>query len=194
MHAPEHLGSLAELADDGLELVAEAWRRRAAAARSEGFPYVHALVNEGREAGSSLPHTHSQLVWLREAPPAVVAERGPLRVENLVAEADGLVAFCPWAARLPYETWIAPAQRAGGGLASPLLGPALRLLASTIRRLEDVLGERPPLNAWLHDGAHWHLELVPRLTALAGLELGAGIYVNAVPPEQAAAELRDAAG
>ena len=50
-----------------------------------------------------------------------------------------------------------------------------------------------PLNAWLHDGGHWHLEVVPRLTILAGLELGAGIYViNALAPEDAARALRDA--
>jgi UDPglucose--hexose-1-phosphate uridylyltransferase len=47
-----------------------------------------------------------------------------------------------------------------------------------------------PLNAWLHDGQHWHLELFPRTTRLAGLELGAGVYVDAVAPEIAAAELR----
>ena len=51
-----------------------------------------------------------------------------------------------------------------------------------------------PLNAWLHDGVHWHLELLPRLSVLAGLELGAGIYVNAVPPEEAAARLRERMG
>ena len=49
-----------------------------------------------------------------------------------------------------------------------------------------------PLNAWLHTGGHWHFELLPRLTVMAGLELGAGIYVNAVSPADAAAALRDA--
>jgi UDPglucose--hexose-1-phosphate uridylyltransferase len=44
-----------------------------------------------------------------------------------------------------------------------------------------------PWNAWLHAD---HIELVPRLTVLAGVELGAGIYVNAVAPEEAAAALR----
>ena len=47
-----------------------------------------------------------------------------------------------------------------------------------------------PLNAWLHTGAHWHFEVVPRLTVFAGLELGAGLYVNWLPPEEAAARLR----
>ena len=49
-----------------------------------------------------------------------------------------------------------------------------------------------PFNVWLHDGVHWHLELLPRNTRMAGLELGAGVWINAVPPEQAAADLRAA--
>ena len=47
-----------------------------------------------------------------------------------------------------------------------------------------------PLNAWLHDAEHWHIEVLPRLSVLAGIELGAGIYVNALPPDEAAARLR----
>ena len=71
-----------------------------------------------------------------------------------------------------------------------LLGPALCLLAEVVRRLQRVRGETfVPLNAWLHDGPHWHLELFPRTTRLAGLELGAGVYINPVSPDQAAAEL-----
>ena len=185
VHTPEHLHSIAELDDAQLDLVAAAWRERARAAAAAGFPYVHALVNEGREAGSSLPHTHSQLVWLREPPPAVEAEQGPLPVANVVEEQDGLVAFCPHASRLPYETWIAPVEPERGAFESDLLAAALRLLAELVRRLGG-----GPLNAWLHDGPHWHVELLPRRSTLAGLELGAGIYVNAVAPEDAASELR----
>ena len=71
VHAPRHVRSMAELSPEEVGAVAEAWRERAHAARGEGFGYVHAFVNEGRIAGASLPHSHSQLVWLREAPPAV---------------------------------------------------------------------------------------------------------------------------
>lgn len=192
IHCPDHRGSLAELDAEQLELVAAAWRERARAARRERFPYVHALVNEGREAGASLPHSHSQLLWLRGPPPAVSEERGRLAwaPEQVVSAAGGLVAFCPYAARAPYETWVAPAEPEGGAFASLLLAPALQMLAELVRRLARMLGERPPLNAWLHDGPHWHLELLPRLTVLAGVELGAGIYVNPVPPEEAALALR----
>jgi UDPglucose--hexose-1-phosphate uridylyltransferase len=180
VHSRRHARSLADLEDDELELVAEAWRRRTQAHAG----YVHALVNEGRDAGSSLPHSHSQLVWLPEAAPARARPRGEPFLER-----EGLTATCPWASRLPYETVIAPVESAGNALASPLLGPALRLLASLVRRLRELEGP-VPLNAWVeHDSDDWRIVLLPRLTVLAGLELGAGIFVNTLPPEEAAARL-----
>lgn len=194
VHCPDHRRSLAELDDAQLTLVAAAWQRRAHTARAEGFPYLHAFVNEGLQAGASLPHSHSQLLWLPQPPPAVIEERGPLEwvPTRVVRAAHDLVAFCPYAARVPYETWIAPARPEHDAFASALLAPALALAADLIRGLERTVGGRPPLNLWLHDGPHWHLELLPRLTVLAGIELGAGISVNPLPPEEAATRLRDA--
>ena len=191
VHTPEHLHSIAELADDQLALVAEAWRLRAQAAHEEGFAYVHALVNEGREAGSSLPHTHSQLAWLRGAPPVPAAERhlATLLEGTKVIEQHGLVLLCPRAGRGPYEMLVAPVEPASNAFESPLLSAALQLAAEGLRRLRT-LEPGAALNLWLHDTEWWHLELLPRLTVLAGLELGAGIYVNTIPPEVAAERLR----
>lgn len=181
IHSRRHVRSLAELDDDELRLTGEAWQRRA-----EANPgYVHALVNEGREAGSSLPHSHSQLVWLPEAPP----NHGRPKAETFLEE-DGVAASCPWAGRLPYETVIAPVDSGGPAFTSPQLPDALVLLGRVVRRLHTVEGP-VPLNAWLeHDGSDWRLVLLPRLTVLAGLELGAGIFVNTLPPEEAAARLK----
>ena len=174
IHTPRHVRSLAELEEHEIDLVAEAWRRR-----REAVPdgYAHAFVNEGRDAGASLPHSHSQLAWLAEPPPAVAAETGEIDPGEVVLERDGLVLGCPPGSRLPYE----------------LVAPALRLLAEAIRRLRRLEGAFP-WNAWLHTGRRWHIEVVPRLAVLAGLELGAGIYVNSLPPEQAAAAFRAALG
>jgi UDPglucose--hexose-1-phosphate uridylyltransferase len=185
IHGPEHVHSIGELSDTALGLVAEAWQRRARDAGGTCFP----LLNEGREAGASLPHSHSQLAWLPGPAPAVLSERGfPALVEIL--RRDGLVAGCPVVSRVPYELVIAPASTEADGLRSDLLGPALCLLAELVRRLQRLRGEAlVPLNAWLHDGPHWHLELFPRTTRLAGLELGAGVYIDPVAPETAAAEL-----
>jgi UDPglucose--hexose-1-phosphate uridylyltransferase len=191
VHSPEHRRSIGELGDDQLDLVAEAWQRRAHDVA--GYAYLHALVNEGREAGSSLPHTHSQLAWFRDLPPGPAAERDLSRLleGETVLERDGLVLLCPHASRLPYELLIAPAKREGTAFESELLGPALRLAAEAVRRLRRVAPDAP-LNLWVHDVAWWHVELLPRLAVLAGIELGAGVYVNGLPPEDDAAALRDA--
>lgn len=184
--------------------------RRHAAARDSGFGYVHAFLNEGRAAGGSLPHTHSQLVWLAAPPPVVAAERlGGRRCtvcrilaseraagSRVVADTGELVAVCPPAGRAPYELLLAPAACEPDAFASGLLDDALALLARAIGDLRSLEGA-VPLNAWIHTGSlaardgHWHLELVPRLTIPAGLELGAGIYVNPLPAEEAAARLRE---
>jgi UDPglucose--hexose-1-phosphate uridylyltransferase len=182
VHSPRHVRSFAELGDEEVAAVAEAWRARTDAARAEGFAYVHALINEGAAAGSSLPHSHSQLVWLRERPPEVTRESGrdaaELLHELVVAEDGDMHAVVHPAGRLPYEMLI-------GG--EPfVLGTALLLLREVVARLRALEGA-VPWNAWLHER---HLELVPRLSVLAGVELGAGIYVNTVAPEDAAAALQ----
>ncbi|MCA1682878.1 MAG: hypothetical protein LC685_02615 [Actinobacteria bacterium] len=167
IHSARHASSVGDLRGDELELVARAWRERARAASAAGFKYVQAVLNEGRDAGASLPHSHSQLLPLPCEPPLVAAER----------DAGG----------------IAPRAHEGDGFGNDLSG-ALRLLGEVVRRLHVVSGS-VPLNAWLHTApfgmeGHWHIEVVPRLTIPASLELGAGVYVNTLAPEEAAKILR----
>jgi UDPglucose--hexose-1-phosphate uridylyltransferase len=198
VNSPRHVRSIAELDLAELELVAEAWRLRAEAAREQG-KVVFAGINEGRAAGASLQHSHSQLVWLDDDPPVALAERrvacrlcDALRFEledgsRIIEERDGLVLLCPYAGRAPYECLIAPREHEPDGF-GPRLGAALDLAAEVLRRLAE---DAPrPMNLWLHEAGHWHLELLPRLTVFAALELGAGYYVNTIPPEQAAEQLR----
>ena len=202
IHSPEHRRSIAELDDGHLELVAEAWRLRSEAARESGYPYVFAGINEGRAAGASLQHTHSQLIWLRDEPPAAAAEHAEgdcrlceyLRREQntgtrVVEERDGLVLLCPFASRSPYECLVAPLEHEPDGFASERLGAALALAAGALRRLHAV-DEPRPANLWLHEAGHWHLEVLPRLSVFAAVELGSGLYVNTLAPEEAAQALR----
>jgi len=184
VHGHEHRRSLAGLDDETLDLIAAAWQRRA---RDIGRP-PFAFVNEGHAAGASLPHSHSQLAWLPGTPPALQAEKRLPETEQILAR-EGLVAGCPHTSRVAYEIQVAPAEPEAGAFRSELLAPALRLLAELIRRLHVIHGSDLPLNAWLHDGPHWHLELLPRTTRLAGLELGAEVWVNTVTPELAAREI-----
>jgi UDPglucose--hexose-1-phosphate uridylyltransferase len=191
VHTPEHVRSITELSDEALSLVAEVWRSRAAAAREAGFAYIHAIINEGKAAGASLPHTHSQLIWFREPPPAVALEgtMDAVTEGELILERERLVALCPAVSADPYEVRVAPASREPDAFASPLLACCLHVAAEVMRRLRAV-EPGAPVNLWLHDGPWWHIDIVPRLRVPAGIELGAGIHVNPLPPEEAAARLR----
>jgi len=185
VHTPRHARSVAALDDAELTRVAEAWRRRRADV-PDG--YLHAIVNEGRDAGSSLPHTHSQLVWLPDAPRETQKSVDRARWA-VVLEREGVVLACPYVSRLPYELVIAPTGPRANAFEDELLPAALRLLGEAVRRIHRAAGAAP-LNAWLHDSDDWHLELLPRLTVIAGVELGAGWWINSLPPEDAAAALR----
>ena len=187
IHSAGHVRSIGELPDDELDLVAEAWSSRSSQA---GSAYVHAFVNEGRAAGGSLPHSHSQLVGLPARPQAPADDGSPSENPSVTGnETAALV--CPYASRTPYEMRVTPLEPDRADLGSRSLPGALRLAAEGVRRLHALEG-RVPLNLWLQPTSSWHLAIVPRLTQPAGLELGAGIYVNPLPPEEAAARLRAA--
>ena len=176
------------------------------------------IVNEGRPAGASLPHSHAQLYALGFVPAAVARERERFtaysdrtqgrnlledllqeevrRRERVVAIDRDAVAICPFASRTPFQVQLIPRRpRARFEDEGPL--PAA-LLLDVLRRLEAVLGAVPPFNLWVRTapaGAErfcWRIDLVPRLTNLAGLELGTGVNLNVMPPELAAERLRDA--
>jgi UDPglucose--hexose-1-phosphate uridylyltransferase len=199
VHSPRHVRSLAELVDDELDALATAWSARLEAARVDGlWPFL--FVNEGQEAGASLPHSHSQLAWLPEAPPAVVAElpnlaKGACAICDLLADDSLEIAFdssitlrSASAPRVPYETLVAPLDHAAAPSEADLRA-VLALLRRAVARLRDHEGAIA-LNVWLHAGQHWHFEVVPRISELAGVELGAELYVNWLLPEEAAERLR----
>src|SRR5690242_20073323 len=128
----DHARSVAELDDSQLELTAEAWQRRRA---DEPGGYLHASINEGRAAGASLAHTHSQLVWL---PRPQAAE--PVREGDTILEGGGVIAWAPRVSRVPYELAIAPTDPEPDGFRSRRLAPALRMLGDVVRRLHAVEG------------------------------------------------------
>jgi UDPglucose--hexose-1-phosphate uridylyltransferase len=121
---------------------------------------------------------------------------------RIVQESDHFLVVSPYAARFPFETWIIP--KAHNSHAENMshaeihdLAPILRAL---LRRLDSAL-EKPPYNMVLHSSPvqeqpmphyHWHLEVIPKLTHVAGFEWGTGFYINPTPPEEATKFLRDA--
>jgi len=178
--------------------------------------YLHLIVNERPEAGASLPHSHAQLYALDFVPAAVARERerfgayatrtmgGNLLAdlvqeevrarERIVSIDEEVVLMAPYGARAPYQLLIAPrVPRARYEDQGP---SGAAMIREALGRLARRLGASPPLNLWVRtapQGAEhfcWRIDIVPRLTHLAGLELGAGVNLNIVAPEQAAAELR----
>ena len=215
INAPDAVAHLADLSTEQVQLAVETWRVRMRA--HEDAACRHLIVNEHRAAGASLPHTHAQLYALDFVPAAVARERerfgayavrtmgGNLladlvqeevrRRERIVAIDDEAVLMAPYASRVPFHLVLAP-RRARARFEDD--GPTgAALLHDALQRLRARLGASPPLNLWVRtapsgaDQFCWRIEIQPRLTHLAGLELGTGVNLNIVAPEQAAAELRD---
>jgi UDPglucose--hexose-1-phosphate uridylyltransferase len=179
---------------------------------------VHLIVNERHEAGASLPHTHAQLYALDFVPAAVARERERFGAyatrtmggnllgdllgeevrmrERIVAIDDEAVVLAPYGSRLPYQLMLVPRVPRARFEDDGPTGAAL--LHDALRRLGRLLGATPPLNLWVRtaprgaDRFCWRIDILPRLTHLAGLELGTGVHLNVVAPERAAAALRDA--
>jgi len=213
VHTPTHTRSLADVSDQQLVLVAEAWTETAERAWAQGFDHLLAVINEGKASGASLPHSHSQLVWLERVPPEVATETPRLRrddcalcallrdldpalklAERKLGDCTVSLAVAP-TGRAPYEMLIAPEDHLPDAFGSyELLAVSLALAAEGVRRLNAVEGASP-FNLWLHNfqgDGHWHLELVPRLNIYASVELGGGIFINTLLPEKAAARLSGA--
>ncbi len=121
---------------------------------------------------------------------------------RVVSANDHFVAMAPFAPRFPFETWIVPRihETAFEHIGKQEHGSLARILKETLQRIERLLSD-PPYNLVMHNAPlredepvqyHWHLEITPRLTRLAGFEWGTGFYINPTPPEEAAQYLRDA--
>ena len=120
---------------------------------------------------------------------------------RVVTENGEFLAVVPFAPRFPFEVWILPKRHSASfdetqkfeveGLA--------RIFSDTFRRLDRVLRmpafnyilHTSPLRESTHDFYHWHIEIIPKLTQVAGFEWGTGFYINPVLPEEAAMFLRD---
>ncbi len=119
---------------------------------------------------------------------------------RVILENDSFIVSCPFAARFPFEMVMIPKVHSSHfELAT---GAEYRALAQSLKAslgaLKAALGD-PPFNYIIHSAPlrepeskhyHWHLEITPALTKVAGFEVGTGFYINPVPPENAAAHLR----
>jgi UDPglucose--hexose-1-phosphate uridylyltransferase len=121
--------------------------------------------------------------------------------DRIVMDDPNFLAISPYAPRFPFETWIVPKRHSSHfeNIQRFEIEGLVNVLLTVLTRLEKALGN-PSYNYIIHTSPfdraeiphyHWHLEIIPRLTRVAGFEWGTGFYINPVPPERAAEFLRE---
>jgi UDPglucose--hexose-1-phosphate uridylyltransferase len=120
--------------------------------------------------------------------------------ERIVQDFDAVISFEPFASRFPFETWIIPKTHQSSYLemSDAEYTTLARCIKDTLTRLKIALDNPPfnymihtrPISKEYHDIFHWHIEIIPKLTKVAGFEWGSGFYINPTSPEEAAAFLR----
>jgi len=220
IHSPDHRRSLAEMEPGETVRLMRAYRLRyRELAVLPGIRQVVIILNHGRAAGASLEHPHTQVFALPLVPQVLrdelrhtrrrsrqgcplCAEAAASKSEGrVVAENETWMAFAPYAARFPFETWLMPVRHEPGfeRIVHGELEGMAEIIPRVLRGLSRLL-EDPPYNLFIHgapcDGKdyqhyHWHVELIPRITRGAGFELSTGMYINITSPEEAAKQLRE---
>jgi UDPglucose--hexose-1-phosphate uridylyltransferase len=223
IETPKHVLSTSDLSEEQVREVLWVYRDRLVDLKKDPrLVYGMIFKNVGAEAGASLEHTHSQLIVTPIVPISVWEEMtGSLEFYNyrgrciycdmiqqelafekrIVWDSPGFVAFCPFASRFPFETWILPKSHSSHyeNIQRNGVDELSGVMKQVIGRIEAAL-DRPAYNYIIHTAPfdtpelghyHWHIEIMPSLTRAAGFEWGTGFYINPVIPEEAAAFLRE---
>lgn len=217
---PRHVCSLSELeVDEFAVALISAQQRLASWQQSGSVQHAMFFKNCRFEAGASIEHAHFQLLGSpllsRQLESRAarfrqhLLERHVTPLEELVAfelqrevrviaKSKHFLMFCPFASRMAFQIWIVPRTRPPAFWDCPaeMLDELAELGRSAIERLEHLLSQ-PAYNWMLHQlpfesasDDHWFVEITPRLSKIAGYELGTEIWVNAVSPEAAVKRLR----
>jgi UDPglucose--hexose-1-phosphate uridylyltransferase len=205
------------------ELLSRARDAIVSARAADHTDYVQVVQNWGAQAGARTDHLCLDFYDLPHIPHRIGEELGGaaryliregscpfcrlVRDEvaaggRLVHQDAASIAFAPYASRSPFELWVVPRHHAAdfGAASDAQLVSAAETLQHVLRLLSSLDG--PPYNLLLHTAPlrervdetyHWHWEIHPRLREIAGLELGTGLPVNPVSPEEAVKELLEAA-
>lgn len=219
LYTPEHDLPFWKLGVDGARRVVDLWAERTEAlGRRDDVDYVLVFENRGAEVGATISHPHGQIFGLSPVPNAPLAElrraaRGecplcrPPEVELVVAAHGGWTAWVPSASAYPYGLLLAPDIHRPDlpALNGPQRDGLAALLVDVLARLDRLYETPLPYMLWMHqrptDGglwpeAHVHLHVVSPMRSpgvqryVAAGELGSGLFINPVVPEDAAAALR----
>lgn len=223
VESPEHDRTFGTHSQSQMEKILTAMVMRFRALKQDDrLKYLQAFKNWGRAGGASLSHTHCQLIAVPTVPVVVQVELNHAKKhkdktgrclycqtvtdeigqgERVLKESEYFLAFCPYASKFPYETWIVPKRHSAAfeDISEDQvtdLATMLRLIVGTFELAFDdvpynIVWHTSPWNGDFGAYYHWHLELLPRLAIIAGFELGTGYYINPTAPEVAAAALRE---
>jgi len=219
-----HDGRMDEMAQQDLARVVDVWRARYRELIVQN--YIRAVVvfkNFGTLAGTSLTHPHSQIVATPVFLPRLLRrvdvatryydENGSCVYDDVIAaeraadirvveEKGGFIAFEPFAAGSPFETWVAPTFHQGSfnDLADEEIDDLAAILIRVLGAIRRACGDpdfnlvmySAPTNGHTNEVFHWHIKIVPKLSTPAGFEMGSAMNINTVLPEDAATNLRTA--
>lgn len=211
-----HTLELGDLDEKGIQLVLKMYQKRTIAlTKLENIDYILCFKNQGSKAGASIVHAHSQVFATSIVPPDIHEEIGLIQAYKLerqscpycdiisqemqgprkIFEDKYAAAFAPYASEYHYEAWVLTkrhldniTQASEEELCS--LAHALKIILSKLNQLGLAF------NLFLHQTVsykdqHLYIKIQPRGSVWAGVELGSGLVINSVPPEEAALFYRD---
>jgi UDPglucose--hexose-1-phosphate uridylyltransferase len=223
IETPDHLTPLMQQPAEQIEATLRAIQARYLdLKRDKRFHSIVIFKNHGEGAGTSIRHPHWQIIATPVVPPLLrlkcnvateyfdrtgeclyrtLLDDEVSAKKRLIAENDEFVALVPYAAHLPFETWILPrrAQATWDALQTEQVRPLAEILKIVLLKLYDALDD-PAFNLTIDMAPRgnedkeyflWHIRVLPRISTPAGFELGSGMSINTTMPEDAAAFLRD---
>jgi UDPglucose--hexose-1-phosphate uridylyltransferase len=207
--SPKHEENPASFSHDHMERLCQVYQDRYSHCRSLG-QYVSIFKNWGNEAGASLSHSHSQVIAIPIIPPMIRSEMEAISKASfclfcnvidrerassrLIAENDSWILIAPFYSIVPYETWILPKRHFSNLL--EMEDNELKHLAAMLKKALSSINSllnNPPYNCMIYQlssGYHLSIRIQPAISKIAGFERNTGIYINSIPPETAAGELR----
>jgi len=197
---------LSDLSEEHVVKVLETYSQRIdALEKKKGIKYVTVFKNKGSEAGTSIIHSHSQLIAYNQIPPLVKEKiekstKGHCKYceiiekeqnsERKILETENIASFTPYCSIEPYHAMIFP-KRHVKRLSELNKQEKLDIAKAIIKILGKLKEINASYNLILHysprkENLHLQIEIIPRLAIWAGFELGTGTYIISVSPETAA--------
>ncbi len=215
--SPRHDAGWDSIDSDQSNLIMAAIRDRMEYhASTPGIRYSQAIVNSGREAGASIEHPHAQLMAIPFVPRELADEQAGfarfagrcllcttidtelIAGHRLIYADDRVMVICPFWSGTPFEMMVIPRMHNPHlHRSSPQdISAVANAIGMSLHQLRQHMGDIS-YNIVFHsapyrapDPFHWHIHILPKLTTIAGFELGTGVLINVVAPEDATQLIR----